>query len=97
LITYDLCNHSLNPSNYPKTQIKGEIMIQLSYTKDCHTPNVVYFNPDWDEEPEEYHHHFKYYKYYSDKQALEILEDDTEAPELRDAIAEVKKWLDLEL
>ena len=72
-------------------------MIQLSYTKDCHTPNVVYFNPDWDEEPDEYHHHFKYYKYYSDKQALEILEDETEDFALREAIGKVKHWLDLEL
>jgi hypothetical protein len=72
-------------------------MIQISYTKDLHTPNVVYFNPDWDEKPYEYHHHFSYYRYYSDKEALEILEDETESPELKNAISEVRQWLDLEL
>ncbi len=72
-------------------------MIQISYTKDLHTPNVVYFNPDWDEKPHEYHHHFSHYRYYSDKEALEILEDETESPEVKKAIIEVRQWLDLEL
>jgi hypothetical protein len=72
-------------------------MIQISYTKDLHTPNVIYFNPDWDEKPHEYHHHFCHYRYYSDKEALEILEDETESSELKNAIAEVRQWLELEL
>jgi hypothetical protein len=72
-------------------------MIQISYTKDLHTPNVVYFNPDWDEKPHEYHHHFSHYRYYSDKEALEILEDESESSELKNAISEVRQWLDLEL
>jgi hypothetical protein len=72
-------------------------MIQISYTKDLYTPNVVYFNPEWDEKPHEYHHHFSHYRYYSDKEALEILEDETESTEVKNAIAGVKQWLDLEL
>jgi hypothetical protein len=72
-------------------------MIQISYTKDLYTPNVVYFNPDWDEKPHEYHHHFSHYRYYSDKEALEILEDETESPEVKNAIAGVRQWLELEL
>jgi hypothetical protein len=72
-------------------------MIQISYTKDLYTPNVVYFNPEWDEKPHEYHHHFSHYRYYSDKEALEILEDETESIEVKNAIAGVRQWLDLEL
>jgi hypothetical protein len=72
-------------------------MIQISYTKDLHTPNVIYFNLDWDEKPHEYHYHFSHYRYYSDKEALEILEDETESSELKNAIAEVRQWLELEL
>lgn len=72
-------------------------MIQLSYTSDFFTPNVVYFNPDWDEQPEEYHHYFKNYQYFSDKKALDIFEDETEDLALREAIGKVKHWLDLEL
>ena len=72
-------------------------MIQISFTRDLFTPSVVYFNPDWDEKPHEYQHHFCCYRYYSDKEALAILDDKTESVEVKKAIAELRQWLDLEL
>lgn len=47
-------------------------MIQLSFTKDMHTPQAIWFDLLHDEKPEEYHWHFRYV-YLTEEEAEEML------------------------
>lgn len=49
-------------------------MIQLSFTKDMHTPQAIWFDLLKDARPEEYHWHFSY-EYLTDEEAEEMLND----------------------
>ena len=51
-------------------------MIQLSYTSDWFTPQVIWFDERFDEEPLEYSPYFRDYQYLSDEEALKMLEDE---------------------
>jgi hypothetical protein len=50
-------------------------MIQLSFTKDLHTPNAVWFDLLWDDKPDEYHNHFYGYQYLTEEEAEQMLDD----------------------
>lgn len=49
-------------------------MIQLSFTKDMHTPQAIWFDLLHDERPEEYIWHFRYV-YMTEEEAEEMLND----------------------
>lgn len=50
-------------------------MIQLSYTKDWHTPQAIWFDLLSDPKPIEYHHHFYDYQYLTEGDAEQMLND----------------------
>ena len=50
-------------------------MIQLSFTKDLHTPHAVWFDLLWDEKPNEYPRHFSNYQYLTEEEAEQMLDD----------------------
>lgn len=50
-------------------------MIQLSFTKDLHTPVAIWFDLLQDERPSEYHNHFYNYQYLTEEDAEQMLSD----------------------
>ena len=50
-------------------------MIQLSFTKDLHTPVAIWFDLLMDEKPIEYDHHFYNYQYLTEEEAEQMLYD----------------------
>lgn len=60
-------------------------MIQLSFTKDLHTPVAIYFTEN---DPDEYHHHFHSYEYLDDSEAIAMLQDEFVTNETKKAIKE---------
>ena len=50
-------------------------MIQLSFTKDLHTPIAIWFDLLYDEKPYEYHNNFYNYQYLTEEDAEQMLDD----------------------
>lgn len=63
-------------------------MIQISFTRDWHTPQVIWYDEE-EEKPIEYPQDFKGYEYLSDEEALKMLEDEFVTKATKDAIRKV--------
>jgi hypothetical protein len=68
--------------------MKGVDMIQLSFTRDLHTPNAVWFDLLCDEMPEEYSNHFYNYEYLTESDAEQMLDDPYVSDAVKKALAE---------
>ena len=63
-------------------------MIQLSFTRDLHTPNAVWFDLLYDQMPEEYPNHFKNYEYLTEEDAEQMLDDPYVTDSVKEALWE---------
>ena len=63
-------------------------MIQLSFTRDLHTPNAVWFDLLYDEMPEEYSNYFYNYEYLTENDAEQMLNDPYVSDAVKKALAE---------
>lgn len=50
-------------------------MIQLSFTKKCHSPQAIWFDLLHDSRPDEYSQHFYGYQYLTEEEAEQMLDD----------------------
>ena len=62
-------------------------MIQLSYTNDFFTPNVVWFDERFQDNPDEFPTFFQDYLYLTDKEAKEMLDDPYVTTETKKTLA----------
>jgi len=64
-------------------------MIQLSFTRDLHTPVAVWFDLTYDQKPDEYHHHFYNYRYLTEEDAEQMLDDPFVTDSVKSVLADV--------
>lgn len=63
-------------------------MIQLSFTKDLHTPVAIWFDLIYDPMPSEYPHHFYGYEYLTEEDAEQMLNDSCISDDVKIALAD---------
>jgi hypothetical protein len=63
-------------------------MIQISFTRDYHTPLFTWYDED-ETKPDEYPLHFRGYEYLTDEEALQMLDDQYVTNQTKEALKKI--------
>ena len=63
-------------------------MIQLSHTKDLHTPVAIWFDLLHEPRPDEYDKHFYGYQYLTEEEAEQMLDDPFVTESVKEALSD---------